>query len=357
TIEEGASLGKFRAKIEDELGRGAIGPAHLENVYRTNIQRAFHDGYDEIANDPVVNELFPFQEYIPIHDSRTREEHLQLGKLGLDGTGVYWADDPMWELFSPPWDYQCILPGNLVAGRIHSGLKSFYDGQAVEILTAEGNRLTLTVNHPVFTPRGRVAAGALREGDYLFCDQVWPERLGGLSAPCGHEHDRPATVGQGCGSLRQRHGGIRVPVGANHLHGDATFCNGYIEVVGANRKLLENQQAALLDSLGNFALASMYLRLVEVAHHRQSARLGKRPLALGGLPCRAALPDNLFAVLLDTLPLFLFGLRSATDGNTGANQSVFDGRSVASVPGGERLEGFASGIKGDNFINGQFNPR
>lgn len=107
TIQEGASLGTFREKLEDELGRSTLGSAHLENVYRTNIQRAFHDGYDEIAHDPFVNELFPFQEYIPIDDSRTRPDHLALATLGLDGTGIYWADDPMWDYFSPPWDYQC----------------------------------------------------------------------------------------------------------------------------------------------------------------------------------------------------------------------------------------------------------
>lgn len=113
-IEEGASLAGFRAKVTEAIGNTAIGPAHLENVYRTNIQTAFAEGHDRLAANDIVGELFPFAEYLPIDDSRTRDEHFELGRLGLDGTGVYWRDDPMWNYFRPPWDYQCRCGINLL---------------------------------------------------------------------------------------------------------------------------------------------------------------------------------------------------------------------------------------------------
>jgi SPP1 gp7 family putative phage head morphogenesis protein len=114
SIAEGPSLQSFRKELEERLEGSRLGPAHLENVYRTNIQRAFHDGRDQLATDPTVQEVFPYREYIPIRDSRTRPDHLALETLGLSNTGVYRAEDPFWEIFRPPWDYQCRCSDNLL---------------------------------------------------------------------------------------------------------------------------------------------------------------------------------------------------------------------------------------------------
>lgn len=106
-IDEGTSLRTFRNRVQDILERSSIGPARLETIYRTNVQAAFRDGRETLATDPVVTELFPYQEYVPIRDARTRDTHWELGVLGLDGTGVYRRDDPFWDRFTPPWDYNC----------------------------------------------------------------------------------------------------------------------------------------------------------------------------------------------------------------------------------------------------------
>ena len=107
TIDQEASLGEFRERLGERLDGSFIGPAHRENVYRTNIQAAFHQAHDELADDPVVAEIFPYQSIDPIDDGRTRENHLALRTLGLNGTNVYRRDDPFWEIFTPPWGYQC----------------------------------------------------------------------------------------------------------------------------------------------------------------------------------------------------------------------------------------------------------
>lgn len=114
TIDQGASLGEFRARLGEGLDGSFIGPAHRENVYRTNIQAAFHQAHDELADNPIVREIFPYQEYLPIRDGRVRDEHEALGTLGLNGTGVYRRDDPFWDLFTPPWGYQCRCGVNLL---------------------------------------------------------------------------------------------------------------------------------------------------------------------------------------------------------------------------------------------------
>ena len=106
-FREGTSLRAYRRAVEEHFGSSPIGAGHLENVYRTNIANAIRDGRASIQQHPVVKAVFPYQEYIPIHDARTRPEHLALGKLGLSDTGIYRLDDPFWDHFTPPWDYQC----------------------------------------------------------------------------------------------------------------------------------------------------------------------------------------------------------------------------------------------------------
>jgi uncharacterized protein with gpF-like domain len=107
TIQEGPSHAEFRQKIENRLGSGAIRAGHLETIYRTNVAAAFAAGQEQIAADPVVRTVLPFARYDAIRDARARPEHLALETLGLDGTNAYWASDPLWSLFSPPWDFNC----------------------------------------------------------------------------------------------------------------------------------------------------------------------------------------------------------------------------------------------------------
>lgn len=106
-ISEGASFKEFRKKIGDTLEKSGIGPARVENIYRTNVQAAFRDGRETLITDPIVTELFPYQQYIAIHDKRARQTHKDLEKFGLSGTNIYRRDDPFWDRFTPPWDYQC----------------------------------------------------------------------------------------------------------------------------------------------------------------------------------------------------------------------------------------------------------
>ena len=113
-IQEGTSLRSFRKQIEEKLNGSPIGPAHLETVYRTNAQSAFRDGRESLANHPIIRDVFPYQEYQPIGDTRVRPEHEVLGSLGLDGTGVYRRDDPVWDSFTPPWGYNCRCSVNLL---------------------------------------------------------------------------------------------------------------------------------------------------------------------------------------------------------------------------------------------------
>ena len=106
-VTEGTSLRGFREKFAQIVDASSLGPAHVENVYRTNVQAAFRDGRETLAANPIVNEVFPYQEYFAIHDARVREHHLALETLGLNGTAIYRRDDPFWERWTPPNGFSC----------------------------------------------------------------------------------------------------------------------------------------------------------------------------------------------------------------------------------------------------------
>lgn len=106
-VQTGGTLRDFRQDVAESIGRSDLAPHHIENIYRTNVQRAFAEGQETIQSHPVVHAAFPYARYDAIHDGRVRENHLALETLGLNGTNVYRVDDPMWSYFTPPHDFSC----------------------------------------------------------------------------------------------------------------------------------------------------------------------------------------------------------------------------------------------------------
>ena len=107
TIAEGPTLDRFREKVVEKLDTSPMGAWHSETIYRTNLMSAYRDGKESLLQHPIVQEVFPFKEYVATHDGRVRDEHLALETLGIQGTGIYYNSDPLWDYFSVPWDYNC----------------------------------------------------------------------------------------------------------------------------------------------------------------------------------------------------------------------------------------------------------
>lgn len=106
-VERGGTLPEFRAAVEDALaGSGLSGP-QVEAIYRTHVGRAYAAGQAAVLHSPAVRSAVPYLLYSAVHDSRTRPEHRALEAMGLDGTGVYRADDPVWDSYYPPWAWNC----------------------------------------------------------------------------------------------------------------------------------------------------------------------------------------------------------------------------------------------------------
>lgn len=107
SITEQKTLPQFRKDVVNTLGSGVLSPWHVETVFRTNMQKAFAEGQESVINQPLVQNMFPYAAFYAIHDSRVRDNHIALESLGLNGTNIYRADDPMWEFFTPPIEWNC----------------------------------------------------------------------------------------------------------------------------------------------------------------------------------------------------------------------------------------------------------
>lgn len=98
----------FLREANSVLGSLPISESHLEHVYRNAANQGYTQGQDHVLDHPLVADAFPYRAYYAIHDSpRVRPTHLAMERHGLNGTNVYFKDDPTWRRFKPPWDWNC----------------------------------------------------------------------------------------------------------------------------------------------------------------------------------------------------------------------------------------------------------
>lgn len=127
----------------------------------------------------------------------------------------------------------CTAASTLIdAQDILAGLWTTYSGSIVELVFANDARLTVTPNHMLATPYGFVMAKFLSEGDTV------------LSGPRGQrfascdpdDHRNPSRIDNRIGALAETFGvtTMRVPVAAEHVHGDGRSCKGDINIVNIN---------------------------------------------------------------------------------------------------------------------------
>ena len=115
----------------------------------------------------------------------------------------------------------CVVAGTRVFAYDLLGAESrHYQGPLVHIVTASGNDLTITPNHPVLTTNGWVAAGEVNDGDYLVCAGFDHGCVSGTP----YEHHVQPKVEDVFGALcfLNPSGLSTMPTTAEDFHGDAT---------------------------------------------------------------------------------------------------------------------------------------
>lgn len=244
--QEGLHVREGKARLAQAFEKLGLTPKHrgtLEAVYRTQTQLSYSAGQWAYNQQPEIQEILWGYRYSAVGDERTREEHAM-----LDGTTLP-KDDPRWASIFPPNGWNSLLPGTQIAGDVLSASKAEYAGPIVEIETGQGSRLALTINHPVLTQRGFVAAHELRKGDDLF--QYLPEidrftkavRENGVALPkmfgrAVDDEDAPPGIQDVFDAFLATTARSQLARSTPlDFHGDAVFHQGDVHVVGADGML------------------------------------------------------------------------------------------------------------------------
>lgn len=315
---------KRLTKLLADRGLTLSNPYQIETIYRTQTQLAFAAGKAEWDQQPAVQNILWGYKYITAGDDRVRPEHAVLDGITLP------KDDPWWLSNKPPLGWACFPAGVRVSGAFTGGTRVWYDGPIVVLETSNGVRLPLTVNHPVATRRGWVAANLIHDGDDLVCHRAEVERVVAralddvVSSPpvsrrTVHSDDVPAAIEKVYDALR-RNGILLDSRGVVPLdfHGDAQFFKGNIDVVNINRVLQSWRQAGVTKRRNQVIEKAMHARAVlpgkRASHFLQRTSLFFPPNIR--TPCSHALSFNCHPIALDRPPLdpLLFGCAAELNG-------------------------------------------
>lgn len=256
-------------------------------------------------------------------DDHVRKRHrapLNGSTVGINEVFMNGARYPVDPLLSAADRINCFLPGTKIQGRFTKALKSFYSGQAVEIITRNGNILRVTYNHPILTKDGFVPAGSLEKSAELVSyhtDINGPVGNGPLSSGVSNKNNSPVEI-EKVFSAFKAFGFSEFPRGsAGDFHGDGESIKGDIEVVYPTSSLLSDLMPPGSEGFGNRIL------MVKDSIFKDSVRLstfsfaGKGVLISStGFPCGFALPGDLVGIFLDLLPLDEFSLGLGSELNS-----------------------------------------
>jgi len=140
-----------------------------------------------------------------------------------------------------------------------AAVKSLYSGEMRKIFMSDGRRFSVTANHHMLTRRGFIPAKLLHKGDEII-DCLPIERVVFRNPD---DERMPSSAMNVFEAIRKSSGmaPARVPVSAEYLHGDGAFCKGEIDVVGANRFLLDNFNPARTKDIGEPGFDRTYSNL------------------------------------------------------------------------------------------------
>lgn len=240
--------------------------------------------------------------------------------------------------------FNCILPGNVVQGRVEAVSKATYSGEAVEIQSADGARLTVTAQHPVLTDKGFTAAGLLKKGDNLV--RYRPDGNKSVNVDVDHP---PVKIDQLFEAFSQ---GQSVDSGGGlsglDFYGDAKFFKSDVHVAKADVELLNSRETHRLQSARNQALV----------------RVDVEPLVQSGFCSRCSGRSRLFSSLAQVkslIPLHLLGLGLIPNFDAQpfqhpvqAEQPAFRSHATASHSefGRQFVQGITGCVPSHNFLDG-----
>lgn len=247
---EGATIADVIARIRNDV----IGQARAEMISVTEITRAYADGEVEAGRE--LADEFPDVEVVKTWF--TNNDDIVCEICGpLDGEEKP-LDEPFYEPDeytdgNPPAHPNCILPGQFVItpGGAIAGVKSFYVGACVEIVLADGSRISVTANHPIATPGGWVAANKINPGSYVITNRSNIETE--LNAIYPYNNHTPTLIDEVFCSLVKSRGmfSVGMPISSEDFHGDGRSIYGNIDIVLPDGKLRNRINSQFTQAVNN----------------------------------------------------------------------------------------------------------
>ena len=227
-LEHGDSLGQIQKALRADF---VFSPARARMVARTETATALGQGTKEASIAQGRDQK---------HWVTQGDDVVSLDCLDNEDAGWIKVAD----LFPSgrdtiPQHPNCLLPGNrVIAPLTIAGSRAFYDGDAIELTTEYGNRLTITPNHMILTPSGFVKAKFLREGDHII-SSLDAQRIGACIDP-DNDHI-PTPIEQVWDSLMMAPGVASrvVPSTPIDFNGDARGFQSDVHIISSD-SLLRN---------------------------------------------------------------------------------------------------------------------
>jgi len=253
-VEEGLSSRKVMQELSDTFGD--FSKNRLEMIARTETSKIYNQArWREMDGDSAIVGY----EWSAILDSRVcpicaARAGRSFPKGQIEGS-------------LPPVHVSCVLPGTRLEAPcgIVAGLRSWYDGQAVELTLSDGRRLAVTENHMLPTLYGFATAKNLRKGDYVFGSSDFQR---GVS---GHPDDngQPAVVEEIISALSESFGMVSagMPISAEDLHGDGRFIQGNVDIIASDGFLECIRKAKSGEHFGQYDFSPADVRTVRLSGH------------------------------------------------------------------------------------------
>jgi intein/homing endonuclease len=208
----------------------------------------------------------------------------------MEGVRLSWHQPAPDGLVRPGYPPNCVV-GDTPISIIDGAKKAFrrwYSGELTELVTASGETVRVTPNHPVITTRGWIAARLVHEGDHLIKTPLEVSK-----SPVEHPYSREAKASEVFAALLHVGVSVRSLPTALGFHGDGA--GQEVDTVDVDGGLLHNVMPALPQGSGEHlftgtALAGLRLRTLQhglpavgSASHGVVSGLGPRlPLLRGG---------------------------------------------------------------------------
>ena len=255
-IQQGLGVGLSQDEIAQQLedGMDDVTSARADMIVRTELANAVSTSQLDTYKDQGVEK----KEWVTAGDSPCDIciANEDAGAIPIDDEFDS-GDD------TTPGHPNAVLEGNTFAsyGELKEMVTAEYDGEAIEIETSENHKITVGVNHPMFTQRGMIKARQLTVDDYLIYDM----RVNN-SSPFGINNDfkKIPMVEDAFNAFVFRGSKPSIASPSHDLHGDKIFCKGEIQVIKPTDGLLFKLDTCGIEKLreGNFMGADMQSSLL-----------------------------------------------------------------------------------------------